>query len=156
VPFFQPRKHIRLAHDAYADVGNVYSVTIATRERQPVLADPALADACIAHLRALRTQKGNPVYAYCLMPDHAHVLLGVAANSPVGRFIAAWKSLCYRERRHMGNPDPFWQRGYFDHALRNDEDLRMAALYILNNPVRRGLASDFHEFEPCGSLEFEL
>jgi len=156
VPFHTPRKRIRLAREAYQEAGNIFSVTISVRQRDRVFEDAAIAQACVGHLRNLRNRTGNPVYAYCLMPDHVHLLIGVVAGAPLGSFITAWKSLCYRERRRLGLPDPFWQRGYFDHALRKEEDLRMAALYILNNPVRAGIVSDFHSYPFCGSLEFSL
>ena len=153
---FTPRKRIRLAREAYEESGCAFSVTIATRDRQRVFADPTLASACIGHLRDLRDRKGNPVYGYCLMPDHVHLLLGVVGGSPLGRFVASWKSLCYRERRRLGFPEPFWQRSYFDHAVRTDEDLREAALYIVNNPVRAGIAKEFGHYPFGGSLVFAL
>ena len=129
---------------------------MAVRERERVFLDPKLTTTCIEHLRTLKNRRGNPIYAYCLMPDHAHLLVGVVSQAPLSSLITSWKSLCYHARRKLGRPEPFWQRGYFDHAVRSDEDLRKAALYILNNPVRWGLASDFHEFPFCGSLEFDL
>jgi putative transposase len=153
---FTPRKRIRLAPEAYEAPGQAFSVTIATRERLRVFGNPDLSCACIEDLRHLKERKGNPVYAYCLMPDHAHLLIGVVRGSPLGEFIASWKSLCYLERKRLGISEPFWQRGYFDHALRSDDDLRRAALYILSNPVRGGVAKDFHQYPFCGSLEFRL
>jgi putative transposase len=32
-----------------------------------------------------------------------------------------------------------WQRDFFDHRLRNDQELQEKTSYILMNPVRRGL-----------------
>ncbi len=134
----------------------MFSVTIATRDRERVFEDRLVATRCIEALRAVRARKGNPVYAYCLMPDHAHVLVGIVRDASLPSFVASWKSLCYQARRTLGNAQPFWQRGYFDHAVRSDEDVRTAALYILNNPVRRQLVCDFHDFPFGGSLEFDL
>jgi len=34
-----------------------------------------------------------------------------------------------------------WARGYHDHALRQDENLRGAARYIIANPLRAGIVS---------------
>ena len=47
-------------------------------------------------------------------------------------------------------------KGAFDRALRTGEDLRQAALYILNNPVRKGLVEDFRLYPLCGSLQWEI
>ncbi len=51
---------------------------------------------------------------------------------------------------------PFWQRSFYDHALRTDEDLVHTARYVLANPVRAGLVHDFRDYPLCGSLEFDL
>jgi len=96
------------------------------------------------------------VYAYCLMPDHVHLLLGISPNSSLTSVVASWKSLCYHLRRQRGHAETFWQRSFFDHALRDNEHLRKVALYILGNPVRAGLVADFHDYQLCGSFEFEL
>jgi REP element-mobilizing transposase RayT len=90
------------------------------------------------------------------MPDHVHLLVETLASSPLPSFVGSWKSLCYQARRRRGNPANFWQKSFFDRALRGTDDLLATALYILNNPVRKKLVEDFHEYPLCGSLEWEL
>jgi putative transposase len=90
------------------------------------------------------------------MPDHVHLLLGVPFRLSLSHLVGAWKSRCYRLWRARGNEHSFWQRSYYDHALRKEEDLRRVAEYILNNPVRAGLVGRFKEYEACGSLEFSV
>ena len=34
---------------------------------------------------------------------------------------------------------PLWQEGYYDRVLRQEEDVRHVARYIIENPVRAGL-----------------
>jgi REP element-mobilizing transposase RayT len=36
---------------------------------------------------------------------------------------------------------PFWQPGFFDHVLRNDESYTQKWKYVRENPVRAGLVS---------------
>jgi len=156
-PDAQPRRRrIRLDEPVYRETGLVFSVTIGTSPRSPVFEKQAWALECIEILRDLRREMGNPVYAYCLMPDHVHFLLATLASSPLSSFVGRWKSLCYQARRRRGNPANFWQKSFFERALRGSDDLRAAALYILNNPVRKGLVNDFHQYPLCGSLEWEL
>ena len=107
-------------------------------------------------LEELAHADGVPVHAYCLMPDHVHLLIAVSGAYPLPRLVQRWKSMCYRERRRLGNADTFWQRSFHDRAVRRDEDLRAAALYALNNPVRAGLVKHHREYPLCGSLEWEL
>ena len=88
------------------------------------------------------------------MPDHVHLLLQIG-EMPLPAFVQAWKSRCYRLRRARGTADTFWQRSFYDHALRSEEDLRRAAEYILANPIRKGLVADGETYPLSGSMVFE-
>ncbi len=52
--------------------------------------------------------------------------------------------------------EPIWQAGYFEHVLREDEDTRRVAAYILDNPVRAGLAATPAEYPFSGSAVCSL
>ena len=150
------RQRIRLDGPVYSIQGQVFSVTVGTSPRAPVFEEQGFGLECIRILNDLQQEMGNPVYAFCLMPDHVHLLLEATEASPLPAFVGRWKSLSYQARRQRGNPRVFWQRSFFDRAVRASEDLRDAALYILNNPVRKGLVEDFRLYPLCGSLQWEL
>jgi hypothetical protein len=44
-----------------------------------------------------------------------------------------------------------WQKGYYEHVLRDDEDSKEVAFYIIANPVRAGLARSPDEYPFSGS-----
>jgi REP element-mobilizing transposase RayT len=46
----------------------------------------------------------------------------------------------------MGNVKPFWQSNFYDHVVRKDESLLEICSYILNNPVRKGMVSNWEEY----------
>jgi len=48
-----------------------------------------------------------------------------------------------------------WQKSYYDHILRKQEDVVSIVRYILENPVRKGLVKHPDEYPFSGSLEFE-
>ncbi len=50
-------------------------------------------------LRHVRDSIGTLVYAYCLMPDHVHLLLGISPVDSLPRVVGRWKSLCAKSRR---------------------------------------------------------
>jgi REP element-mobilizing transposase RayT len=150
------RKRLRLSPAAYTEPGRAFSITIGTSPRAPVFSDVPFGLACVTLLREVRDKQGLLVYAYCLMPDHVHLLAAMTSSEPITSAVKSWKSLCYRERHRLGNPARFWQRSFFDRALRDDANLLEVAMYVLGNPVREGLVEDFHDYPLCGSLEFEL
>ena len=81
--------------------------------------------------------------AYCLMPDHLHFLaVGITPSSNFLRFVESFKqktAYLYVQKTHLR----LWQRNYYDHILRSNEEPRSVAAYIWLNPVRRGICKDF-------------
>ncbi len=61
----------------------------------------------------------------------------------LGNIIGAWKSIVtdkYIRGVHQSKWEPFhrrlWQRGYYDHIIRDEQDLNRIREYIVNNPLR--------------------
>jgi hypothetical protein len=50
----------------------------------------------------------------------------------------------------------FWQKSFWDHFLRADEQVEAVVSYVLNNPVRAGLATHWREYPFAGSLAIDL
>ena len=150
----QKRKPIRLPPEVYGVPGRIFSITIGTMPRAPVFADVAFGRACIALLRDVHDNRGLLVYAYCLMPDHVHLLVATVTCKSIVTAIRAWKSMCYAERRKRGMDAKFWQRSFYDRVIRENEEIFGVATYILMNPVRAGLVRDYHDYPLCGSFEF--
>jgi REP element-mobilizing transposase RayT len=147
---------MRLVESVYRQPGQTFSVTIGTEPRSPVFADIGLGLECVDLLKDICVDAGARGYAYCLMPDHVHLLIGVGNRKGLSTIVGGWKSLCYRTRRRRGRGESFWQRSFYDHALRREEDLRLVARYILENPVRAGLVRDPRDFPLSGSFEFDV
>ncbi|MGB5161465.1 MAG: transposase [Thermoanaerobaculia bacterium] len=82
--------------------------------------------------------------AACLMPDHLHWLLSDAsrAQEAVSRF----KSVSTRTSWSQGRHGKLWQRSFWDHVIRRQEDLKAVAEYIIQNPVRQGLVREAREY----------
>jgi putative transposase len=47
---------------------------------------------------------------------------------------------------------PFWQPGFFDHLLRNDESYAAKWNYVVQNPVRRGLVAEPEKWPYQGEI----
>ena len=118
--------------------------------------DPATADATIAQILRTASEEHFSILAYCLMPDHVHLLVeGTTEHADVRRFAKMSKqrsgavhALRFRER--------LWQEGYHDHILRKDDDVKGIARYILENPIRAGLVRAAAEYPHLGSGVWSL
>jgi len=45
-----------------------------------------------------------------------------------------------------------WQKDFYDHIIRKEEKLSTHVRYILDNPVRKGLVSDWQEYPFKGAI----
>jgi len=77
--------------------------------------------------------------AWVVMPDHVHWLLELK-SATLSTLMQRFKCQSSNALRKAGiKRGPVWQAGYYDRALRRDEDVLIAARYIVANPLRAGL-----------------
>ena len=150
------RKRLRLEAPVYAEPGRTFSVTIGTAPRTPIFADVDFGKECVRLLDRRCAETATRCYAYCLMPDHVHLLVGIGGQMSLSAVVGSWKSLCAVAHLRRAKSCRFWQRSFFDRALRDNEPLNETALYILANPIRAGLSTRIGEYPLSGSFEFGL
>jgi REP element-mobilizing transposase RayT len=51
-----------------------------------------------------------------------------------------------RVNGHLSRRGALWQKAFYDHALRKDEDVQNIARYIVANPLRAGLVKNIGEY----------
>jgi putative transposase len=80
--------------------------------------------------------------AWCIMPNHVHVVVEPIEGNRLGAIVQAWKSFtAHRANGVLGRSGPFWHKDYFDRFIRDEGHLARTIDYIENNPVKAGLAS---------------
>jgi putative transposase len=123
----------------FSESGRAYLVTTVVMNRQRLFTDFQLARLLVRELRSCAERGYVDSLAWVIMPDHLHWLfVPTAASLPIVLQRVKSRSAVgiNRTRNRRG---PVWQKGYHDHALRRDEDLRAAARYIVANPLRAGI-----------------
>ena len=146
------RRPTRLPQFDYGSPG-AYFITICTRGRACVLSgitvgaglcarpDVTLTEIGAEVERAIvyinRAYPGVSVETYAIMPNHVHLLLlmeerpGGDGAPPLQQIIGRMKS--YTTRRYG---DKLWQRSYYDHVVRGEEDYLEIWRYIDENPAK--------------------
>jgi putative transposase len=122
-------------------LGQVYLVTTVTLQRRAYFSGLTEARTLINTLKRAHERGPCSSLAFVVMPDHLHWLV-VLTSPSLPQLIKSVKSESARRMNllHGVEGRPVWQRGFHDHALRRDEDLRAAARYLIANPLRAGLA----------------
>jgi putative transposase len=143
------RKPIRLAPELYRE-GHVFSLTVTTYERFAWFGRyPQLAKAVQGTIVQTAVERGSELFAWCIMPDHVHLLI---QDADVVAFVRLVKGRSVPVARPLAPSRRLWQRSFFDHALRREESTEHVARYILNNPVRAGLVEHAVDYPWSGSL----
>lgn len=75
------------------------------------------------------------------MPDHCHFAFELLEGSLSG-LMASFSKFTAREIHGLlGEKGPFWQAGFYDHAMRGEKTLRGYLEYMAHNPVRARLVA---------------
>ncbi len=137
------RKHpLRLPKEMYRLPGQVVFVTLCTR-RNTSLVEVDTAGKLCEIMGRIGEKRRTRVHTYCIMPDHVHLAVSVAAE---GGDLEKWILYFKREAARALRCPGLWQRSYWDrHARPGDSVVSMVA-YALNNPVRAGLCARWDEW----------
>jgi REP element-mobilizing transposase RayT len=116
-------------------------------EPAPDSADPALSIPRVARVieDALLHFHGEryALHAWCVMPDHVHVLVTPFQDRTLDTILHSWKSFTANEvNKMLHRAGALWQPESFDHLVRSPEAFDKFAAYIESNPVTAGLCSD--------------
>jgi REP element-mobilizing transposase RayT len=78
--------------------------------------------------------------AWCVMPNHVHVVCRLLPGQELAVVLRGWKSYSARRvNRILGRTGAFWQREYYDRLIRNWDEFEPAVRYVVSNPGRAGL-----------------
>lgn len=123
-----------------SQVGMTYHVTAVTLNRTAFFASFANGRKVVQELMALQAEGRSETLCYVVMPDHLHWLMVLQT----GTLSEAVKLLKGRSAHAIGQA--VWQANYYDHAVRDDEDLRRMARYIVANPLRANLVEQIGDY----------
>ena len=137
----------RLDYSVYGASGHAIHLILGSYRRRPIFHREApLSRIVVNTLSESAAESGVKLYAYCLMPDHLHF---VARVEPGGRNLIDFDQV-FRQRLAYDTRDRFpqglWQRSFYDHVIRDAEDVGEVCMYVVNNPVRKGLVERWEEY----------
>ncbi len=137
------RKPNRLENYDYSQNG-AYFITVCTKNRKRILSNIVGDDAHIVPQKygmvVEKYIRNVPeIEKYVIMPDHIHMIIKINngtmwASSPTNRVATIVRSLKTLTTKEIGKP--IFQRSYYDHVIRNQEDYNEIWEYIENNPKK--------------------
>ncbi|WP_026186131.1 REP-associated tyrosine transposase [Thioalkalivibrio thiocyanodenitrificans] len=124
-----------------SESGRAYLITTVTLDRKPIFLDFCAARMLIKILREEQIREKALTLAFVVMPDHLHWLMQLHGSDALQRVVGRVKSISARRLNGC-----IWQAGFYDHAVRHEEDLVGLARYVVANPVRAGLVQSARDY----------
>lgn len=146
------RRSIRLQDFDYSS-NNLYYVTICIQDRKSILSKvvrdrsfllPYGQIADKEWLKLVGRYSMIELDEYVIMPNHIHGIIGIRATVKVaptlGQIIGAYKSRVLHECLELAKTKNIfmgrlWQRNYYEHIIRDMDDMNRIRQYIRNNPA---------------------
>ena len=141
----KPPGHSALRKGRVSIPGQSYIVTTVTQDRRPIFTDFEVGCVVVAAMRQLHDRNAVESLAFVVMPDHLHWLFTLGETIDLAEVVRRLKGSSAHAIRRLG-VSPVWQAGYYDHGIRDDEDLRVAARYLVANPLRAGLVDNLGDY----------
>jgi REP element-mobilizing transposase RayT len=138
MPRVPGKGHEALRRGRWSESGAEYFLTICTSQHLGGLTTPNLFTTVLEQLETLGTEQIWQVRTATVMPDHVHLLVELGRSAELPSSIRLFKGRLAPALRSAGLR---WERGYYDHCMRADEDRLPVFLYIFLNPNRENLAA---------------
>lgn len=129
--------------------GATWFFTAAAARRRPLLTDPRVISAFGIAMREVREMLPFSMPAWVILPDHLHVIWTLPQGDT--DYPRRWSIIKRRTSQLAGLPpmaracsmvvrreSGLWQRRYWEHLIRDANDLRRHVDYIHFNPVKHG------------------
>ena len=101
--------------------------------------DQRVAGSMAAALR-FREGKHYRLLAWCVMPNHVHVVVRLFPGRELATVVKAWKTFSAKAANHaLESKGRFWHRDYYDLLIRNGDESARAIRYVAENPAKARL-----------------
>lgn len=157
--------------------GGRFFFTVVTEQRQRLLTEDPVRLALRQAIQAVRRQRPFRIEGWVLLPDHLHAIWTLPSDDD--DHATRWRLIkrrvthqlggaCHNpavmtERRRKKGQGSLWQHRYWEHCLRDEDDMRRHLDYLHFNPVEHGLVarvvdwqwSTFHRYLADGAYPMD-
>jgi len=130
--------------------GATYFFTVVTYDRKPWFSGEKNVTILREAFRDIMARRPFVMEAVVILPDHLHCLWRLPEGD--NDFSGRWREIKKRVSRQLDprtnarNERPVWQRRFWEHQIRDEQDWRNHLDYIHYNPVKHGLVERVAEW----------
>lgn len=141
--------------------GGTFFITIVTFNRIPIFVNPIARDLLHNAWEVVTRRLPFTTDAICLLPDHIHALLTLPEDDAdfsmrireikrlfTKNYLVEIGSATTRNQSRMDkNEATVWQRRFYEHTIRDEQDVHTHIDYIHFNPVKHGLVNQVSDWQ---------
>jgi putative transposase len=132
----------------------------ASRSGPTWLREPDIARV-VAEAMMVRDGRVYELHAYCVMPNHVHVIFRVLTKADGPEY--SLQSIMHSLKRYtaqqvnllLGREGQFWQHESYDHVVRDEAERVRIVSYVLSNPEKAGLIAPGENWPWCYSRDLQ-
>ncbi|WP_295391597.1 DNA methyltransferase [uncultured Thiodictyon sp.] len=80
------------------------------------------------------------LHAWCVMPNHVHVIVEPLGDNPLSKIIHSWKSFTANAiNRRLGLSGALWQADAYNHIIRTHKEYEYQVRYVWHNPDKANI-----------------
>ena len=137
--------------------GRSYFFTVVTANRWDLFSKEKNVQLFKAALRYVQMRKPFKIEAICILPDHLHCIWIMQDDC---NYSVRWQMVKTHFSRQFRFENPgfkqnkIWQPRYWEHMIRNQDDLHRHIDYIHYNPVKHGLVKSVKDWRYSSFCKF--
>lgn len=121
----------------------------------PVYEQAAFCEMFLALIKHYSEKYGVTILAYCIMPNHFHLLLRQEGTHSVSTFMRLIQSrFAKKYNASYGMSGAVFEKRFTDKVIDSDSYLYTVATYIHLNPVKAKLSTRLDEWDYCNYTAF--
>jgi len=126
--------------------GGTYFFTLVTSDRTKFFTDERYIESFLSALSTIQEYHHFDLIAYCVLPDHIHLILTLAEDDKdFSSRIKEIKKMTTKESREFSGDRNLiiWQKRFWEHTIRDQEDFQNCFDYIHYNPIKHGYSDTY-------------
>ncbi|NBC12685.1 MAG: transposase [Gammaproteobacteria bacterium] len=123
--------------------GGCYFFTVVTHRRHTLFGSPEHVEGLRQAVRAVQRARPFTIQAMVVLPDHLHAVWQLPEDD--ADFSRRWRDIKRGFSSRLDAPvnhrgeKAIWQRRFWEHLIRDEDDWRRHVDYVHYNPVKHGL-----------------
>ena len=131
---------------------SIYFITAVTNNRLPIFKDEENIKILFNTLNSVRDIKPFDLIGHCLLYNHLHLLLGIGEESKynITDIMQSLKrnfTINYKKSHKITHGLNLWQKRFWDHIIRDEDDFKKNLDYIHYHPVKHRLTLKPEEYK---------